>query len=432
MKIPVSVPAGSYVIVIKTDVGSTLVLDKSDSYFTITAPTTTVTAPTVDLKIDGLNGPVSIESGKFITPDFTSTNASSCVTNWNTDRSTFNHGITVGPLYATGTYSVTCYNTAGSASDSVTVNVAQPAAASAVVPVTPTVIVSISTVAPTPSQNITMSGNISGTGYAGQNCWAFNTNGGSTPTSGCWSPNGIHPSSGVGTKSVSWTAGVVDNVNYTFFLCTNGVSGPCGRAGTLKIKAVTTVATPAPTIDLKIDGSNGPLSIQSGKFITPDFTSTNASSCVTNWNTDRSTFNHGITVGPVNTTGTYSVTCTNTAGVSASDSVTVNVSSVTATINISPSFNANISGPTTLAKDTDGGWVVSASDPDGTQLTYSVNWGDNNNVLITQEREATTVGGTSQGYLNHSYTSTGTYNIVFTATDVGGLSATKTTSVTVY
>lgn len=225
---------------------------------------------------------------------------------------------------------------------------------------TPSVTASLNVYNPTPSQSITLSGTVSGAGYTGQNCWAYNTNGGSSPTSGCWSPNGTQPSSGTGTKSITWGAGAVDSVAYKFFLCANRVSGPCADAGLLKVAA----------------------SVNTPPVVPP------------------------ASVPPVVVTPAVS--------------------------NQRPDFVTDPRGPATLAKDTYGDWVMTAKDPDGTEITYSVNWGDNNNILITQVKEATSIGGISQGNLTHAYTTPGTYTILFTIKDASGISTTKSTSVTVY
>ena len=109
-------------------------------------------------------------------------------------------------------------------------------------------------------------------------------------------------------------------------LATNATNLPYSISNSFTIIS----SAPAPTVDLKIEGSDGPRTIQSGAYITPSWTSTNANYCTTSWN-NGSTVNQGIVnygttiTTPITTSGTYTVTCSSPDGRSASDSVTVNV-----------------------------------------------------------------------------------------------------------
>lgn len=98
--------------------------------------------------------------------------------------------------------------------------------------------------------------------------------------------------------------------------------------GYVDVRAVTTTyrTTPAPTVDLKVNNSNGPLNFGAPGSYTLGWTSTNAASCTASGNWSGTQFTSGLrAVSSVPAgTYTYTLTCTNPSG-SASDSVTVNV-----------------------------------------------------------------------------------------------------------
>jgi len=83
----------------------------------------------------------------------------------------------------------------------------------------------------------------------------------------------------------------------------------------------------------------------------------------------------------------------------------------------------DLSGPRTLNVNDNGKWTVSAYDPDGNYLSYSVNWGDQKTVAPTSTTTATAIAQTST--FEHVYSAAGTYTITFTVTDNKGLSTTK-------
>gem|GEM_PF-2320065 len=82
------------------------------------------------------------------------------------------------------------------------------------------------------------------------------------------------------------------------------------------------------------------------------------------------------------------------------------------------------SGPASLSVNQQGTWTISAYDPDGTYLTYSVNWGDAG--LAPLYRDA----GSSATF-QHTYAQAGTYTITFTVTDNLGASTQSTSWMTV-
>ena len=272
---------------------------------------TVVTPPTVDLKIEGSNGPLTVASGAYITPSFDSTNASSCTTNWNNDRAVNNYGITVGPLSSNQTYTVTCYNSGGqSASDAVVVNVTQA-----------------QTVVTPPTVDLKVEGsNGPLTVASGAYVTPSFTSTNASYCSASWNSDRAVNNYGitVGPISSSQTYAVVcysSTGSSAYDSVVVNVTQP--QASTPATETV--AAVPAPTVDLKVDGSNGPLTLRYNAYATGDWTSTNATTCTNNFNAPSATSNGGYTYGPLTVNKAFRVTCYNSAGVTAEDYVTVNV-----------------------------------------------------------------------------------------------------------
>ncbi|MFA5929713.1 MAG: PKD domain-containing protein [Candidatus Micrarchaeia archaeon] len=72
-------------------------------------------------------------------------------------------------------------------------------------------------------------------------------------------------------------------------------------------------------------------------------------------------------------------------------------------------------GPSTLGVNQEGTWTVTAYDPDGTYLTYSVNWGES----APASSDAVGRIGSSATF-EHTYASAGAYMITFTVKDAQG------------
>ena len=85
-----------------------------------------------------------------------------------------------------------------------------------------------------------------------------------------------------------------------------------------------------------------------------------------------------------------------------------------------------VGGPTSLSAGQAGTWAVSAYDPDGTYLSYSVNWGEGNDIAPSASDSA---GSTAT--FQHTYYTTGTYTITFTVADSKGASTQSTVTVSV-
>jgi len=94
--------------------------------------------------------------------------------------------------------------------------------------------------------------------------------------------------------------------------------------------------------------------------------------------------------------------------------------------NLPPVING-VSGPAEISAGSSGTWSIKAYDPDGTYLSYSVNWGESN-VRVAHGMDED-MGST--GTFQHTYTQTGTYTITFTVLDDKGASTQSTLSVKV-
>jgi len=95
-----------------------------------------------------------------------------------------------------------------------------------------------------------------------------------------------------------------------------------------------------PTVNIKANGSNGPITIPYNSSATITWSSSNAESCVASgaWSGSRATSGSRST-GNITSSGTYTITCEGPGG-SASDSVRVNVEDET-TLSVSLSANPN-------------------------------------------------------------------------------------------
>ncbi|MFA6213908.1 MAG: PKD domain-containing protein [Candidatus Micrarchaeia archaeon] len=98
---------------------------------------------------------------------------------------------------------------------------------------------------------------------------------------------------------------------------------------------------------------------------------------------------------------------------------------ITATANQPPVISAN-SGPASVIVNQAGTWAIKAYDPDGTYLTYSVNWGEAGATMEATERST---GSTAT--FQHTYSQPGTYTITFTVTDSAGASTQSSMTVKV-
>ena len=151
------------------------------------------------------------------------------------------------------------------------------------------------------------------------------------------------------TVPSAWKDGYAHNVAF-YAIDLNGGGNPL-----LGNTPVTAFACVPPTVDLKANGSDGPISINYNTGATLSWTSANATSCilyVNNANTGWSgTSQSSVPTGNMTSPNTYRVDCTGSAG-TASDSVQ---------ININPQ-------PTCTSATPDGDWIATTS---GSRATYA-------------------------------------------------------------
>ncbi len=280
----------------------------------------TQTNPTVNLTADDS----SIPYNSSTTLRWNSSNATSCTANggvngWSGSKNlsgTFN----TGSLSSTTTYNITCSNSVGSASDSVTVTVGGA-------PIDrPTVSISADDTSLDSGDNTTVRWNSSNadtcTGSGGSNGW-----------------------SGSRTLSGSFNTGSLTNTRTFTITCSNS-SGSATDSVTINVND----QGDRPTVDIRADDTT----LDSGDSTIIRWDSDNADTCRASggrngWSGNRNT-SGSFDTGDLTASTTYHITCTNEFG-SADDSVTVRVEEdedePTVNISASPS-NVSYGGTSTV------------------------------------------------------------------------------------
>jgi putative hemolysin len=320
------------------------------------APLVVAPPPTVKLKVNGSDVPIRVPANSAATLSWKTTNATACTASsgWSGSRATSGSEST-GPLSATRTYVLQCTGAGGTASDQVTVNV---------------------------GLNLLCNGGFE----QDRACWGGWGTDEKVLAPGFASANALHFFDSVRSKrSISQTVTVRGNAAYSLTGQVKTSSIDSGqeahmvaewrtRSGTVVwrdtvnvvdapqdwgLKATTLVAPanagrvrvyleltksasndgvawfdevtltegtpPLPTVDLKINGSDGPVTISLNGAATLSWTTTNATGCTASggWSGLRATSGSEST-GALTSTQTYALQCTG-AGGTASDQVTVNL-----------------------------------------------------------------------------------------------------------
>lgn len=285
----------------------------------------TAVTPTVDLQVDGSSGPITIDSGKSVTLSWTTTNrATSCTASgdWSGSKTPSGGTETTGALTGPNAfvYNITCTNNAGSASDSVIVNVNSPP--------------------PNPPANLTAScpspGTSASLGWANTTNATFYTlrvnnltdawDGSCSSSSGDFCATTSSPS-----YTFSSTAG--DSYQWWVHACNNaGCSQPVFGPNFTCIQAPPP-PPPPPTVTLTGNGSAGSLTLNNGDSLTLSWSTTSSpTSCSASgdWSGAKDpgggSNDIGSLVGPNSLS--YTLSCSNSGG-SGSDSLLVEVSSPT-------------------------------------------------------------------------------------------------------
>jgi hypothetical protein len=140
--------------------------------------------------------------------------------------------------------------------------------------------------------------------------------------------------------------------------------------------------------------------------------------------------NYGDTVSKIFPPAQFTIqVCTVDGNVCDSSNSPFLIIDVPSSSNKSPSIN-KITAPTTLAIDEVGTWDINATDPEGSALTYSINWGDQTPVAIPLGTNASTVVAQKSSF-THSYSNPGTYVVEVTVSDSIGKTAKATATVVV-
>ena len=277
--------------------------------------------PTVDIKANTSDGPITIAYNTSATLSWTSQNATSCTasSDWSGSRA-LNGSQSTGLLTSVKTYIITCIGPGGQVSDSVRVNVDNPPANA------PTVDIK----ANNSDGPITIAYNTSATlSWTSQNA-------NSCSASGDWS----------GSKTLAGTQSTGNLTLTKVYVIT--CAGPGGQVSDFVTINVQDNQQP-PIVDIKANGSDGPITIDYNTSATLIWSSTNASSCTASGNWSGSKVLIGSQSTGTLTTGTYiyTIICINSVGQD-SDSVTVNVRSQQSdqpTVNIKAN---NSDGPITI------------------------------------------------------------------------------------
>jgi hypothetical protein len=315
-----------------------------------TAAAEVASAPAPNLSLAA--SPELVASGATSRLSWASTAAQSCLASgdWSGEQAV-EGAITVGPLAASATYTLSCAGLGGTVTQSVTVDVQAPAAA-------PTV-----TLSANPAQ-ITAGG-------ASTLNWS-STNATSCVASGGWNGSrGTSGSAAVGPLSVS-----------TAFVLT--CSGSGGSASTSTNVTVTATPAPAPTLTF----SANPTSVAYNAGTTLSWSAANATSCSASgdWSGSRTTSGNSTQNG-LTANRTYTLTCQGAGGTIAR---TVNVAVGPAPV---PAPTLTFSGnPTSVAYN--GSTSLSWSAGNATSCAASGDWSGNRATFGNSTRSNLTANKT--------------------------------------
>jgi len=209
-----------------------------------------IPAPTVNLKANNKDDSLSVESNSVVTLSWTTTNANSCTASgdWSGNKNT-SGSEEVGKLIAAKTYTLTCANEKGSVSDTVVANIG-------------TGLPKVDIKANDSNGPITID---AGVGFTLS--WT-SSNVTSCSASGHWS--------GVLQTSGSLKISKIGSAKQYILTCSDSLGVNIVDEVIVKVNNPTQTE---PLVDLKINSSNSPVTIDSGNSVNLSWTATNASSC---------------------------------------------------------------------------------------------------------------------------------------------------------
>jgi len=275
---------------------------------------TTSCGPTVDLKANGSDGPISVVYGSSATLTWISSSANSCQASgdWTGYKST-SGSQTVFNLTSSKTFTLTCAGSAGSVSDNVIVNIGSPSLSVSLSPSPSSGCV--------PLNGVDLTGSISGN-FGGDISYFFDCT-----NDGTWEKI-ITSSSRSYTAYDACNFGSTGNYTAKVKIETQGVSAE----NTANIN-VLSCQSPV-SVDLKINGYDGSVTIPYNTAATLSWSSNNANYCSASgdWSGAKS-ISGSESTGNLTVSRNYTLTCTGSGG-SNTDTVTASITSAgTLTVN---------------------------------------------------------------------------------------------------
>lgn len=275
------------------------------------------TLPQVDLRVNGLNGPVTVQLFERATITWVATNSESCQSNtfFLPVGSPISGSYETSPLLYSRVYDIICTNNLGqTATDSVVVNVegTEDAATASLLVKGQNDVGFSSSSSINNGQSIEIkwsSANV--TSCEKLDFWASDS-------------TQVTPNS---TSSKTYYNLQSSLSPYRFGLrCTNSATG----AQATSFVSVNVSAAPigAPSVDLKANGSDGPIEIDKDEQVLLSWVTQNIQSCTANFNPNPSIPSGIQTTNPISSNTTFNIVCVNDVGDTASDSVSVNIKNV--------------------------------------------------------------------------------------------------------
>lgn len=266
---------------------------------------------------------ISVKNGDEVTLSWQSSDGATCLAYDGWIDSQPNTGTAKFTPIVTTTYTLACTNSKGTTEKSVTVEVvAIDAASSAPTPTTTSTSTSTTTPTSTPKPTPTRPPAPTPVGAAAAVSLTASpttiTQGGSVTLA--WSSsNASSCTANWGAVGTSGSSVIKPSSSATYTISCKNSAGATGNTASV---SVTVNPVPSPTVAF----SANPTTINAGSSAYLTWSSTNATSCSTNWGAS-STSGNNVAVSPTSTT-TYTLTCRNSVGTTASKSITITVSPV--------------------------------------------------------------------------------------------------------
>ncbi len=327
--------------------------------------------------------PSSVAYGASTVLTWTVSNATSCVansnpaTNWSNSKSSIGGQETISNLTSTTFFNIFCTGPGGSNSSTVTASVGSQA--------TP------------PSVDLTASQTNVSYGDATTLTWVTTGN-----ATSCNATGGVNGWSGA--KSISggsFYTGVLTNTTTYTITCSNSA----GSASDSVTIVVNNQQNNPPTVDLSASQTNLPYNGSTTLvWNTSNATSCNATNGTNGWSGGKSATGGSFYTSNLTNTTTYTITCSNIQGQTASDSVTLIVENQ----NVTPSVSTNSATNISYNNATLNGYVSANG---GNSVSAWFEWGTSSGNLYSQTNQVNygSTSGTSYNYSLGGLTQNTTY-----------------------